>query len=336
MPVNNLAITTGDDDKTIGFDQKHSIHLADQAKVPRSCITNILYRPFDERRVLYHDDVITRPRHVVVEHLVAGNNLALLTARNIEIVGPWNHVFCTQLLAQLHSVSLKEVNYLFPVYLYPTGKLNGEELFAHENGRRPNFSSEFIREYCKKLGVRFVPEGIGRPSKKEIGAELLFNYLYALFYSPGYRSRYAEFLRLDFPRLPITSNFELFRTLAGFGGELVDLHARGNGKPQDIGFPVKGDNVIEEARYQPPQGRDPGRVWINNHQYVAGVPETAWTFPIGGYLPAQRWLKDRIGRALGYDEQSEYQRIVWALMETRRLMGEIDAAIKQHGGWPMK
>ena len=79
-----------------------------------------------------------------------------------------------------------------------------------------------------------------------------------------------------------------------------------------------------------------GRVWINDRQYFEPVPEVAWTFPVGGYLPAQRWLKDRLGRTLGYEEQAEYQRIIWALLETRRLMGEIDASIKQHGGWPLK
>ena len=98
---------------------------------------------------------------------------------------------------------------------------------------------------------------------------------------------------------------------------------------------MKGDKVIEDARCLP-QGKEPGRVWNNDRQYVEGVPEAAWTFPIGGFLPAQRWLKDRIGRALGYEEQAEYQRIIWALLETRRLMGEIDASINQRGGWPLK
>src|SRR3989442_3414096 len=130
-------------------------------------------------------------------------------------------------------------------------------------------------------------------------------------------------------------DFELFRTLAGFGGELVDLHARGKGEPRGLRFPVKGDNVIEEVRYQPPQDKEPGRVWINDCQYFEGVPESAWTFPIGGYLPAQRWLKDRIGRTLDYEEQAAYQRIIWALMETKRLMAEIDGSIDAHRGWPL-
>jgi len=99
---------------------------------------------------------------------------------------------------------------------------------------------------------------------------------------------------------------------------------------------MKGDNVIEEVRYQPPQGKEAGHVWINDRQYFEGVPEAAWRFPIGGHLPAQRWLKDRIGRTLGYEEQAEYQRIILALLETRRLMTQIDTSIKQHGGWPLK
>jgi predicted helicase len=213
------------------------------------------------------------------------------------------------------------------------------------------------------LQVKFVPDGLGRPGKREVGPELIFHYAYAVFHSPTYRERYAEFLRADFPRLPLTSDFELFRALAGFGGELVDLHARSKGEPRGLNFPVKGDNVIEEVRYEPPTSdsaaadvsrltskqkqsepthvgcykeTEVGRVWINDRQYIEGVPESAWTFPIGGYLPVQRWLKDRIGRTLGFTEQEEYIRIVWALMETKRLMGEIDACIKEHGGWPMK
>ncbi|MEP6663525.1 MAG: type ISP restriction/modification enzyme [Verrucomicrobiota bacterium] len=192
---------------------------------------------------------------------------------------------------------------------------------------------------------------------------MIFHYAYAVFHSPSYRERYAQFLCADFPRLPLTSDFEFFRTLAGFGGELVDLHARGQGEPRGLSFPVKGDNVIEEVRYQPPTsdsvGDDVkrltskekkleprhldsyaetkvGRVWINDRQYVEGVTPSAWDFPIGGYRPAQRWLKDRIGRTLNFAEQTEYQRIIWALSETKRLMVEIDESIAHHGGWPLK
>jgi hypothetical protein len=307
------------------------------------------YRPFDRRWCYYSRIAVDRPRPELVTHVVRQENLCFSLMRQTKAI-TWQHAFAGLNPASAVFLEIKDGSTVFPLYLYPNGKLPEADLFAHDNGRRPNLSAEFIKDFCEKLQVKFVPDGLGRPGKREVGPELIFHYAYAVFHSPAYRERYAEFLRADFPRLPLTSNFELFRTLAGFGGELVDLHARRKGEPQGLSFPVKGDNVIEEVRYQPPTltpslshpmgegGRRPGegRVWINNRQYIEGVPESAWTFPIGGYLPAQRWLKDRIGRTLGFVEQEEYMRIVWALMETKRLMSEIDACIGQHGGWPLK
>lgn len=292
-----------------------------------------LYRPFD-RRWIYHDVGITsRPAEKVMRHFKAGENLGFVAARQTK-----EHfaVLATDDLAGHKSCAAYDINTVFPLYLYANGNLPEEDLFAHDNGRRPNLSAEFIKDLCEKLQGKFVPDGLGRPSRREFGPEFIFQYAYAVFHSPTYRERYAEFLRADFPRLPLTSDFELFRTLGGLGAELVGLHARGKGEPKGISFPVKDGNVIEEVRYQSPQGKEPGRVWINECQYVEGVPEAAWTFPIGGYLPAQRWLKDRIGRTLGFTEQEEYMRIIWALIQTQRLMGEIDATIQEHGGWPLK
>ena len=157
-----------------------------------------------------------------------------------------------------------------------------------------------------------------------------------MFHSPAYRERYAEFLRADFPRLPLTGNWGLFRSLAELGLRLINLHARGEGGGKGPGFPMAGENCVEDVRYQPPQGIEPGRVWINNKQYFEGVPETAWIFPVGGYLPAQRWLKDRKKRQLGFDDITAYARIIYALAETRKLMAQIDEAIECHGGWPLK
>ncbi len=304
---------------------------------PAGSVRPVLFRPFDVRFVYYEKAMIERGdhRYDLMRHMFEPN-LSLITVRRIEGGGEFTHFFATSRISVLHSTSAKEGNFVFPLYLYPNGKIPEEDLFAHDNGRRPNLSAGFIEDFCEKLQVKFVPDGLGRPGKREVGPETIFHYAYAVFHSPTYRERYAEFLRADFPRLPLTSNFELFCTLGGLGAELVGLHARGKGEPKGISFPVKDGNVIEEVRYQPPQGKDAGRVWINPWQYFEGVPESAWTFPIGGYLPAQRWLKDRISRTLGFVEQEEYMRIIWALVETKRLMAEIDASIEQHGGWPLR
>ncbi|MGO9199748.1 MAG: type ISP restriction/modification enzyme [Limisphaerales bacterium] len=372
MPVNSLGIATGRDHFTVAFTRRDlqerferfleldgeearawfqlgpdsrdwRVKLAQDDLARRdwkSHIRPLLYRPFDRRQTCYTGasrGFHCMARQKVVRHFLEGEpNLGLSTTRSVEIREGWRHIFATAEMTQLHSVSIKEVNYLFPLYLCPKGGLPEEDLFAHQNGRRPNLSAEFVRALCGKLQAKFVPEGLGRPGKQEVGPERIFNYAYAVFHSPAYRKRYSEFLRGDFPRLPLTSNLELFGALAVIGGELVDLHAKGKGGLHGLSYPVKGYNVVEAVRYQPPQGKEPGRVWINDRQYFEGVPESAWTFPIGGYQPAQRWLKDRIGRTLGFDDQVEYQRIVGALIQTRHLMGEIDACIEQHGGWPLE
>jgi predicted helicase len=335
---------------------------ADALENAKRHLTNpILYRPFDVRFTWYSGrskGFIGTPASSLMQHFLLGENLGLITTRQTKDTFA---VLATNIISGHKSCAGYDINTVFPLYLYPNGKLPEEDLFAHDNGRRPNLSAAFIKDFCEKLKVKFVPDGFGRPAKREVGPECIFNYAYAVFHSPAYRERYAEFLRADFPRLPLTSNWDLFRELAGLGHWLVDLHAKGQGRNTPVGYPVKGEDKITDIRFQPaeslliPGGKKmksttpcgqvetgswpdikAGRVWINDKQYFEPVPETAWAFPIGGYLPAQRWLKDRIGRILGYEEQAEYQRIIWALIETKRLMGEIDASIQAHGGWPMK
>jgi hypothetical protein len=299
-------------------------------------IRKLLYRPFDLRWTYYSGTTrgfLCMPRPEVMAHLIAGNNLAMILTRQTR--DNWA-AFSTQSLVAHKSVAAYDINSAFPLYLHRNGKLPAEDLFPHDNGRRPNLSAGFVKDFCEKLQVKFVPDGLGRPGKREVGPESIFNYAYAVFHSPAYRERYAEFLRADFPRLPLTGNWELYRSLSELGLRLVNLHARGEGEGKGPGFPMAGDNCVEAVRYQPPQGREPGRVWINHEQFFEGVPEGVWAFPVGGYLPAQRWLKDRKHRKLAYEDISAYARIIFALAETRKLMAQIDQAIESHGGWPFK
>jgi hypothetical protein len=312
---------------------------------PTQHVHSILFRPFDIRYIYYEKCMIERgdDRLSLMRHMLQ-DNLSLITVRRSEVATLVNHFFCTTELSVLHSLSAKESNFVFPLYLYPNGKIPDDDLFVREEPeeekRRPNFSAEFIKDLSERLKVKFVSDGLGKPSKREIGPESVFNYVYAVFHSPDYCARYAEFLRADFPRVPLTSDYRLFQELAAFGGQLVDLHARENGSGGGASFPIKGSNVIEQVRYEGPQtaGKDrhPGRVWINREQYFEGVAPTEWEFPIGGYLPAQRWLKDRTGRTISFTDMTTYPHIIFALAETARTMGEIDKAIQAHGGWPLK
>ncbi len=201
-------------------------------------------------------------------------------------------------------------------------------------GRKPNIAPKFIADFTAKLSMLFIQDGKG-DREHTIGPEDIFNYMYAVFHSPTYRTRYAEFLKIDFPRLPLTSNAQLFRELCTLGQQLVDLHLMETKAPKITGYPVAGDNTVEKVRYQEPLDDVKGRVWINSTQYFEGIPEYVWEFCIGGYQVCDKWLKDRKGRQLTYDDLSHYQQIVSALAGTLKLMNNIDAVIDNHGGWPV-
>jgi len=166
---------------------------------------------------------------------------------------------------------------------------------------------------------------------KGVTPEDILHYAYAIFHSPMYRTRYAEFLKSDFPRLPLTGNRALFFSLAGLGGELVGLHLMESPKLNDLitEFPEKGTDAVEKVQYTDKDKR----VWINPIQYFGGVPAAVWNFHIGGYQVCEKWLKDRKGRTLTYEDIQHYQKIVVALNETIRLMAEIDQVIETQGGW---
>jgi predicted helicase len=306
----------------------------------KRAIVEVEYRPFDHRWCYLHTVAVDRPRPELITHVARQQNICFNLLRQTKSTG-WRHALASCYPTPALFLEIKDGSSVFPLYLYPDGKLPDGDLFVREEPeekRRPNFSAAFIEDFCERLKVKFILDGLGKPSKRLIGPEMIFNYAYAVFYSPGYRERYAEFLRTDFPRLPLTSDYTLFKKLAAFGADLVDLHARNQANGSAISFPIKGSNKLGEVRYQPPQthgqDRHPGRVWINKQQYFEGVAPLAWNFPIGGYHPAERWLKDRKGRTLSYEDKETYTRIVAALAETRGLMSEIEKTIHKHGGWP--
>jgi len=161
--------------------------------------------------------------------------------------------------------------------------------------------------------------------------------MYAVFHSPTYRVRYAGFLKIDFPRLPLTSNADLFHELCKLGERLVGLHLMerfGKGMPK---YPAKGNDMVEQLEYLEPRDQpEQGRVYINKEQYFKGVQLEVWNFHVGGYQVCQKWLKDRKGRNLMFEDIQHYQLVVAALGETIELMEQIDVAIIEHGGWPIE
>jgi predicted helicase len=293
-------------------------------------IVPILYRPFDGRYTYYtgHSRGFhCMPRPEVMRHMLARENLGLITVRQVA-EGVFDHTFVSRSVVESRiTLSNKGIGFLFPLYLYPA---EGEMQF--EKGRRPNLNPEFIKAISDKLGLKFVSDCKG-DLKKAFGPEDIFNYAYAVFHSPTYRSRYAEFLKMDFPRLPLTSDKGLFKTLIEKGAELVSLHLIEapvlEQQRTQLKFDVSGSNIVEKVTYD----ETGGRVHINKQQYFEGVPPEAWNFHIGGYQVCQKWLKDRKGRKLSYDDLVHYQKVVMAIKETIRLMENIDQVIPS---WPIE
>jgi predicted helicase len=296
-------------------------------------IKPVLYRPFDTRLIFYHDSLVWRTVKQTMGHMLAGQNLALITTRQTR--DEW-HVLASNQIMGHKSLAAYDINSLAPLYLYATGesrKLFEDKLPA---SIASNLAKEFITDFAARLQLTFIPDGKG-DRVNTFGPEDIFDYMYAVFHSPTYRSRYAEFLKTDFPRLPLTSNSELFRSLCVLGEELVALHLMTKHGSDIASFPIDGDNRIETVRYTAPgeHAAKEGRVWINSEQYFEGVPAEIWNFHVGGYQVCQKWLKDRKGRELSYDDMQHYKHIVAALSDTIRLMSDIDSIIEKNGGWPI-
>jgi len=273
-------------------------------------IRPITYRPFDTRYTVYDSNVAVHRRERATRHMLQ-DNIGICFNRTVEEKRSFTDAFVFSGLIQHHSLSIKEVNYLSPLYLYPTE----EDL---DQTRHINFDPKL----WKKLKGLSKDKKHGEPN--EIAT---FDYIYGVLHCPEYRETYAEFLKSDFPRIPWPANSDEFWDVAEKGGMLRRLHLMESDAVGETPYPFKGDgdNVVEKPRIEK------GKVFINATQYFDNVPEVSWNFFIGGYQPAQKWLKDRKGRALTFDDVKHYQKIVKILAETDRIMKTIEMDLSGEG-----
>jgi predicted helicase len=329
MPVNAPGVVTGQDKKTIAFDKDQAEVLAERQGLSANVVAPILYRPFDRRHVIYDPGVVTRPRFKVMRHMLAGDNIGLVTVRKIPPGAKARYFMVAGGLIVNGAIRSdnQSIDSLFPLYLYPQAH---KFLDTADQERRPNLSPQFTKALSEELGLRFISDG-GGDLLGTFGPEDVFDYAYAVFHSPTYRERYAEFLKHDFPRLPLTSDRALFAALTEKGAEMVGLHLMTSPSLDSLitRFPEDGDNTVEKGRYD----EATSRVYINKVQYFEGVLPEVWQFRVGGYQVLDKWLKDRKGRTLSFEDIMHYQRIVVALSETQRIMQEIDETIPD---WPLQ
>ncbi|HMO42262.1 MAG TPA: hypothetical protein PKB04_02835 [Phenylobacterium sp.] len=300
------------------------------AHMDPSSIIRINYRPFDERFILYTGNArgfVGWPVKQVMSHYIQGPNLGFLVpkaSRDAHFAHSFVTVRPSEAIFLSSTTGSNAMN--MPLYFYPETSTQ-VDAFAPKQ-RTLNLDAKLYAGLCKAGGIdpadQARPEdefrthtGAARPSEVK-----LFDYIYGILHSPDYRAAYAEFLKIDFPRIPWPASPEVFRHVSEKGEALRRLHLM---EPAALGetpyvFDGDGDDVVA-AGY--PKFTD-GRVFINPNQRFEGVPEVAWNFFIGGYQPAQKWLKDRRGRVLSWDDIGHYQRIIKALAETDRVMKEIE------------
>ena len=297
--------------------------------IKEELVRPILYRPFDARYTYYTGNArgfICRPRKEVMRHMVGQDNLGLITTRQCQ--QDWD-TLATKIIIAHKSLATYDLNSLFPLFTYPT-----EEQERIGLTKEPNLSPEFINAVTKPLGLKFIPDSPGNLNDT-VGPEDIFHYIYAVLHSPEYRRRYGSFLKSDFARIPITGAADLFAALVKLGQSMTSIHLMEFQTKEGPSFPVGGDGRVETVRYVPPAGKTPGRVYINKDQYFEGVSPETWNSTERGYKPLDKWLKDRKGRCLGYDDVNHYGRICAVLAETNELTDKIDQVIDEHGGWPL-
>lgn len=303
------------------------------------------------------------PRPEVMQHMVGGNNIALISARSNQSPS-MDHFYCTNLIVETKCGERTAQSTTFPLWLKPSAgeshrRPNMDRNWAEgvgqalkltyedgiPRGQQGSLGKDFIQPKAEQIGLLDTPWNGRGDLAKTFGPRDLFDYIYAVLHAPTYRSRYAEFLKSDFPRIPTPGTRAIFAALLSLGRELVALHllkpdeAPVLKNPQDIRFAGTGEARVGKGY---PEYSN-GKVMINDTRWFEDVPKATWDFHVGGYQPCEKWLKDRAakggkkqsdGRVLTDEDILHYRRMVTALTETRRLMAEIDKVIEAHGGWP--
>ena len=274
----------------------------------------IQYRPFDERRIYYDPDLLSRPNDDTMRHLKGDANVALMTTRLIPANHNFTHAHVSRRMAAANAVG--GWTYVFPLWIWEKGY--GREV--GETVRRANFREKVVEDFAARMGMRYAESESGPGI---VSPEELFDYVYAVLHRPSYRARFVEFLRIGYPKIPPARDELEFRRTAAIGAKLRELHLLESPTLDDAPYPFSedGENKVDNVSFAPDKksGGATGRVLINERRHFAGVPTVAWNFSVGVYHPAQKWLKDRKGRSLSFDDQVHYRRIIASLTQTAAL-----------------
>lgn len=303
-------------------------------------INKYSYKPFIDKYIYFDDNLIGRSRSVFMSNFLNKENYSLCLMRNLVNTENYNTVFVSKSIMDINFYGFQ--TYSLVLYLYP--ETNGQQSINQSEERKPNLNQEMVNEIAEKLGLEFVPdhEILQQVQQDKYFTPLdILDYIYAVLHSPTYRDKYKEFLKIDFPRVPYPKNVKTFWELVKLGREVREIHLLESNKVEEYitsyemvdtltgSVPENDHNIITTKIGKKDwkiidTEKQLGRIWINESKYFDKVPVTAWEFYIGGYQPAQKWLKDRKERELKFEDILHYQKIIVALFETDKLMKEID------------
>ncbi|MCT7493117.1 type ISP restriction/modification enzyme [Aliarcobacter cryaerophilus] len=283
------------------------------------------YRPFDYRYSFYTGNskgIVAYPRNIISKHFINKENFAICLMKQFFQDVAYNHCLITNVLVDERTMySNRGGTYVLPMYLY-------QDENSLTNERTPNLNLEIVKEIEEKLGLKFVNEKI-EDSTTFAPIDIL-DYIYAVLHSPSYREKYKEFLKIDFPRVPYPKP-ETFWQLVSLGGKLRSLHLLEDTSLDERIIDIKGEGelLIKNSLNKKDFSIEDEKVElrINDEVSVVNIPLVAWEFYIGGYQPAQKWLKDRVGRVLNRADMKHYNRIINALCKTDLIMKKIDEVL---------
>ena len=288
-------------------------------------INKYSYKPFIDKYIYFDNNLIGRSRLEFMSNFLDKENYSLCLMRNLVNTENYNTVFVSKNIMDINFYGFQ--TYSLILYLYP--ETNGQQSIAEKDERKPNLNAEIINQIAEKLALTFTNEK--EETKGTFAPIDILDYIYAMLHSPTYREKYKEFLKIDFPRVPYPKDQDTFWKLVKLGGEIRQIHLLESATVEQYitQYPIAGDNLVSRKMSKNSPGYVPnnethGKVYINDEQYFDNVPLVAWEFYIGGYQPAQKWLKDRNGRKLEWEDIAHYQKIIVALCETDRIMKEID------------
>jgi len=271
-----------------------------------------LYRPFDQRYIFWHNSIVWRTVKKVMRHMLQ-ENIGLCFIRQFSGDMSYSHFFVSENMVDNRTFfSAKGIIQLAPLYLYPE-RDSDDWLEQQQTKRQPNLAPQVIEQLSKAYGKTLTPEDI-------------LYYIYGIFYSNIYRERYAEFLKIDFPRVPFTSNYKTYKNISELGEKIADLHLL---KSSELDTPVSRylgtgeNNKIEKPVYRDAEKR----IYINRDKYFDRVEPEVWNYMIGGYQVLHKYLKGRKGSKM--DDPRHYCRIVTALTKTIEYQQKIDAIYEE-------